>query len=365
MLSKLSRIVFSMDKVGTNKQLPLISVIIAANNSAKTLAKSLASIKKQSYPQNKIESLVIDGRSKDDTRKIALKFGCKVIDNPSVGFIPAKHLGFLRAKGKFAMYLDSDEEMENPDSLRIKVLAFASNQKIKAVVSSGYENPRDFHRINHYINEFGDPFSFFIYKSTKNYEFFTRELLKKYKRTSENKQFITFDFSHAKPLPLIELVAMGCMVDLNYLRKEFPKIVQTPTLIPHFFYLLNTRSSLIAVTKNDPVIHYSADTFNRYLKKIAWRVRNNIFNRETVGESGFEGRDKFQPRIYQFKRFLFIPYSFSLIFPLIDSLYLAVSRKDPVFLVHPLLCLYTSFLILYYYCLKLLKIKPILKTYGA
>ncbi len=176
---------------------------------------------------------------------------------------------------------------------------------------------------------------------------------------------MTFDFSDEKPLPLIELVAMGCMTDIKYLRRKFPEIAETPTLIPHFFYLLNTKGSLFAITKNDPITHYSADTFNRYLKKIAWRIRNNIFNKTTIGESGFEGRDKFQSPLYRLKRFLFIPYSFSLIFPLIDSLYLVVSRKDPVFFVHPFLCIYTSALIIYYYCLKIFNIRPTLKTYGT
>lgn len=354
-----------MNKAGLLNDFPFVSIIIATNNSGKILSKTLESIKKQTYPQNKIEILVIDGKSKDNTREIARKFGCKIIDNPKIGFIPAKHLGFLQARGNFAMYLDSDEELENSDSLKIKLSAFSSNKRIKGVISSGYKNPKHFPLINRYINEFGDPFSFFIYRSTKFVKFFLTNLLKRYPVTSENQSYVIFDFSKTTPLPLIELVAMGCMVDLRYLKKEFVKIKDDPNLIPHLFYLLNTKNALFAVTKNDSIIHYSADTFNKYLKKIGWRIRNNIYNKETVGEAGFEGRDKFQPFAYRLKRFLFIPYSFSLIFPLIDSLSLAISRKDTVFFIHPFLCIYTSFLILYHYSLKFLNIKPVLKTYGT
>jgi len=344
---------------------PLISIIIATNNSERTLPKTLESIQKQTYPKKNIEVLIIDGGSKDKTKKIAKSYGCAVLDNPGVGFVPGKHMGFLKARGDYVMYLDSDEELDNPDSLKIKIAAFISDKRIKAVISTGYKNPKNFPVINRYINEFGDPFSFFIYRSTKSFKFFLKELLIKYKKITEDKQSVTFDFSDAKPLPLIELVAMGCMTDLKYLKKNFPKITTTPNLIPHFFYLLSSKGSLFALTKNDSVTHYSADTFGRYLKKIAWRVRNNIFSKETIGEAGFEGRDKFQPPLYRFKRFLFIPYSFSLIFPLIDSLYLTVSRKDPVFFMHPFLCIYTSALIIYYYCLNIFNIKPALKTYGT
>lgn len=344
---------------------PLISIIIATYNSEKTLPLTLESINRQDYPKNKIEVLVIDGGSKDKTKKIAKSYGYTVLDNPGVGFIPGKHMGFLKAKGDYVMYLDSDEELDNPDSLKTKIAAFASDKRIKAVISTGYKNPKNFPVINRYINEFGDPFSFFIYKSTKSFKFFLKELLTKYRKITEDTRSATFDFSDAKPLPLIELVAMGCMTDLKYLKKNFPKIATTPNLIPHFFYLLNSKGSLFALTKNDSVIHYSADTFGKYLKKIAWRVKNNIFSKGTVGEAGFEGRDKFQSPFYRLKRFLFIPYSFSLIFPLIDSLHLAVSRKDPVFFVHPFLCIYTSVLITYYYCLKTFNIKLVLKTYGT
>ncbi len=344
---------------------PKVSIIIATKNSGKTLEKTLQSIKKQNYPIDKIEVLIIDGGSRDNTRKIADKFKYKIIDNPAGGFIPGKNLGFLRSTGKYAIYLDSDEELNNPNSIKIKIAAFTANSRIKAITTSGYKNPKNYPFINRYINEFGDPFSFFIYKSTKNHRYFLKEIAGKYSVVLNNNEFTVFDFSKVKPLPIIELVAFGCITDIRYLKKEFPGIGRVQSLIPHLFYLLVKKQALIAITKDDPVTHYSADTFGRYLKKIAWRVRNNIYNKETVGEAGFEGRDKFQPPLYQLKRFLFIPYSFSLILPFIDSLVLAVNRKDLVFFVHPFLCIYTSFLIIYYYCLKIFNIKPTLKTYGT
>lgn len=346
-------------------RLAKINIIIATKNSGKTLRKTLQSIKKQNYPQNRIEVLIIDGGSTDKTRTIAKEFGYRVLDNPAGGFIPAKNLGFLQAGGDYAIYLDSDEELNNPNSIKLKVNAFASNTKIKAITTSGYSNPKNFPFINRYINEFGDPFSFFIYRSTKNYQYFLKELSGKYTIISDNNGFTVFDFSKVNPLPIIELVAFGCMVDIKYLKRVFPQIGKVPDLIPHLFYLLAKKGALIAIAKDDPVIHYSADTFSKYLKKIAWRIRNNIFNKETFGEAGFEGRDKFQSPIFRLKRFLFIPYSLSLIFPIIDSLYLILSRKDFVFLVHPFLCIYTSSLILYYYSLNIFNIRPELKTYGT
>lgn len=343
---------------------PLVSIIIATNNSARTLPKTLTSIKRQTYPQKRIEVLVVDGRSRDQTREITKEFGYKVIDNPGVGFIPGKNLGFVRSQGEFAMYLDSDEELYNPDSLKIKISTFLSDRRIKGVISTGYKSPKNYPAINRYINELGDPFSFFIYRSSISAKFFLKKILERYKKYRENKESFVFDFSKSKPLPLIELVAMGCMVDLKYLKNEFPKIKDNPNLIPHLFYLLNTKKALFAITKNDPIIHYSADTFSRYLKKIAWRVRNNIYNKEGMSTAGFEGRNKFQPFTSQLKKYLFPPYSFSIIIPLIDSIYLTVTRLDTIFLLHPFLCIFTSYLIIYYFTLKIFKRKPKMQSYG-
>lgn len=340
---------------------PFLSIIIVTRNSQKTLSKALESIKKQAFPKEKLEVLVIDGRSEDKTRLIVKKFGYKIIDNPKIGFVPGKHLGFLIAKGKYAMYLDSDEELENPDSLKNKIAAFLSNKKIKAVTGNGYKNPGNFPWISHYLNEFGDPFSYFMYRSTMNHKFFLSQLQQKYPVYSEDKNSVVFDFSKAKELPLLEFVEMGGMIDLSYFRRIFPQIKKNPTLIAHFLYLLKTQKALVAITKNDPVIHYCVDSLDKYLNKISWRVRNNIYNKDKLALSGFEGRDKSN----SYKKFLFIPYSFTLIFPIIDAVYLSFTRKDLIFLIHPLLCIYTSLLIIYHYLRKLLNIKPNLKIYGS
>lgn len=344
---------------------PLVSIIIATRNSEKTLPNIFESIKKQSYPKTKMEVLIVDGRSNDQTQLIVKKYGYKFIDNPKLDFVSAKYLGYMKAKGKFAMYLDSDEELENPDSIIIKVSAFQSNKEIKGVTSTGYKNPNNLHPISHYLNEFGDPFSYFIYRSTMNFKFFLESYKNKYQIFYEAKDFVVFDFSDAKPLPLLEFVEMGGMIDLSYFKKRFPQIKKNPALIAHFLYLLSTKKALIAITKNDPIIHYSVKSLGNYLSKIAWRVRNNIYNKGTLAFAGFEGREQFQPMSYRLKRYLFIPYSISLIFPLIDSVFLSFTRKDMIFLIHPLLCIYTAFSVMYYSLMNLFGVKPSAKIYGS
>jgi len=48
-----------------NKDFPLVSIIIPCRNEEKYISKCLDSIIAQDYPRDKLEVLVVDGRSED------------------------------------------------------------------------------------------------------------------------------------------------------------------------------------------------------------------------------------------------------------------------------------------------------------
>ncbi len=56
----------------------LVSVIVTTKNEEKNIANCLKSIKGQSYPQEKIQIIVVDNNSSDSTTKIAKRFTDKV-----------------------------------------------------------------------------------------------------------------------------------------------------------------------------------------------------------------------------------------------------------------------------------------------
>lgn len=53
--------------------LPLVSVIIPTLNEEKNIGRCLESIRKQTYPKDKIEIIVVDNDSTDKTREIVRK----------------------------------------------------------------------------------------------------------------------------------------------------------------------------------------------------------------------------------------------------------------------------------------------------
>ncbi len=342
----------------------LVTIVIATFNSCKSLPKVLESISCQSMSRDNIEILMVDGGSSDNTRKIGDAYNARIINNPRTEPVNAKFLGYKEAKGDFIIYLDHDEVLENHDSIALKYGIITKNENIKAVIGSGYKNPRGVSVISEFINEFGDPFSFFMYRLSKSSKFFTKEMKKRYKKFSEDSKSTIFDFYGYKSLPIIELCAAGSMINAKYFKNKFPETLSNKYLIPHFFYLLiKEKNNLVAISNNDCLIHYSSDDIKSYLKKIQWRVKNNVYHVSNMGLSGFTGREQYQSFEFRIKKYLFIPYSLSIIFPFLDALYLIFTRQKLEYIVYVFLVFYTAILVLYHSLLKLLGIRVKLKSY--
>ena len=91
------------------KKNPLISIIIATNNSENTIANTLDSIKKQIFKNYEI--IVIDKKSTDNTIRIVRKKKLKIriYIGRDAGVYDAINKGILKSKGKIISILHSDD----------------------------------------------------------------------------------------------------------------------------------------------------------------------------------------------------------------------------------------------------------------
>ncbi len=82
----------------------MISIIIPTYNEEKYLPRLLNCIKNQNYEDYEI--IVADANSKDKTRQIAKRYGCKIVKGgmPAVG----RNNGAKAAKGNILLFLDAD-----------------------------------------------------------------------------------------------------------------------------------------------------------------------------------------------------------------------------------------------------------------
>jgi len=91
---------------------PFVSIIIPCRNEEKFIGMCLDSIIAQDYPKDKMDVLVIDGRSTDKTKEIIVKYiqkypFIKLLDNPRKIAPTAFNIGVKKAKGDIIIRMDA------------------------------------------------------------------------------------------------------------------------------------------------------------------------------------------------------------------------------------------------------------------
>ncbi len=93
------------------KRYPKISIIMPAYNESKNIIKSIKSAKSVDYPKNKLEIIVVDDKSEDNTYEQAKKMQgklVKVFTKKHGGKARAVNYGIKKSSGEIIMVLDAD-----------------------------------------------------------------------------------------------------------------------------------------------------------------------------------------------------------------------------------------------------------------
>jgi len=141
---------------------PKVSVIVPVFNRQWCIGKCLASIQKQNYPSKKIEVLLVDAWSTDETLKIARDFQKRkgpmdlkiiMIDDPLAQKIgePGKVLGYKKMTGDFYFYLDSDAEFVSKNFVRDLIFPFLDDPEIAGSFTCYLPNKRQ-NTFNRYVS---------------------------------------------------------------------------------------------------------------------------------------------------------------------------------------------------------------------
>ena len=120
-----------------------ITLITCTYNAESVLQKTLNSIIKQDY--NDIEHIIIDGKSKDNTLKIAEQYkatsniqrtGHKItiISEPDKGLYDAMNKGIRYATGDYLCFLNAGDVLHNTNTIRDIVSAAKKNAKEYGVI---------------------------------------------------------------------------------------------------------------------------------------------------------------------------------------------------------------------------------------
>lgn len=113
-------------------RLPKVSVLIPAHNEEKSIAQTLNSVLALDYPSNKLEIIVIDNGSTDNTSEVVRKFkAVKLLRLPRPGKAYALNEGLKIAKGELISILDADTTVSK-DCLK-KMVGFFEDKNVGAV----------------------------------------------------------------------------------------------------------------------------------------------------------------------------------------------------------------------------------------
>lgn len=337
--------------------IPTISIIMPTLNSEKTIHIALASIHRQSLPISTIEVLIVDAGSTDRTRHIAKEFGCTILENPQILPEYGKSIGLIYARGRFGVFLDSDEELIATDSLESKICLLESITTVHSVITAGLSTPQGYGIISDYANRYGDPFSYFMHRL--NGGDYLPDFRKRCRIIYEDSKKIVFNFNPTDMLPICD--GGGHFFRLEYLR-QITNVVD-PCVVPRIFQLMASNHRQIGLIKGDFVRHYSTSTFWGLIRKIHWRVVGNVHYSHT-GMPGQAAREKGESYKKIFRKYIFIPYSIILIGPLIETICLIIRHHHPGYILHFPLSIITTYDIILQLGLRLVQVQPKWKIYS-
>ncbi len=126
-------------------KLPKVSILVPVYNEEETVGESIKSLEKVDYPKDKLEIVIINDGSTDNTSEIVKKYthnkNIIFIDNKkNKGKAACLNQGIINSTGKFIACMDADSDV-SPDIIK-KTIPYFKDEKMGAVtVTVEVKNP--------------------------------------------------------------------------------------------------------------------------------------------------------------------------------------------------------------------------------
>lgn len=140
--------------------LPLVSIVTPSYQQGQFIRETIESVLSQDYPR--IEYLIMDGGSTDDTLSILKSYGDRLVwvSEPDRGQAQAINKGWRCAKGEILAWLNSDD-IYQPGAVRTAVDHLMRNPRIGMVYGEGFLIDESGRHIDRYPTDPFDPDRFF------------------------------------------------------------------------------------------------------------------------------------------------------------------------------------------------------------
>lgn len=305
-----------------------ISVIMATLNSGDILEKSLRSLRRQIYDQKKIEILVADGGSTDQTPGVIKKYGGQIIPEKTGSPEAAKGVALKQAKNEIILEIDCDNILPHRQWLKKMVSFFDQEPRATAVYPWRYTHRSKDKILNRYFSLFGvnDPVAYFLGKADR--QSYLSSCFDLAGEAEDKGKYFLVKFN-TQNMPT--LGANGFLIK----RKMLLKAKVDPQ---HFFHidvnwdLVNQGFNQYVMVKNN-IIHASGEGFWEFFRK-----RKKYLENLYLKDLGRRRYFLYQKSRDQRKIILYSLYSLTFILPLLQALRGYRRISDPAWFLHPLVC---------------------------
>lgn len=304
---------------------PKVSICIPVFNEEEDLDTCLKSILEQDYPRDKIEVLVIDDYSTDNTIKVAKRYGAKVLFNGSHDNETGRRIGYMSAKGELFMCMDADMRMATKDFISKMVYPFVADKRISGnfVCFKVNKNQPPLTRCISY-----DPF-----QRDPIYKMFTIGPEKIIKKKEKGYYLCVCDKDTIPP--------QGLMLYRKKLVRGYAKKYNelTDNEIPT--YIINSGAKYFAFVPDTGVEHMLIRSLKELWNK---RKRNIRVYKSTMNKRKFKW---FTLKKDWPKAGIWMIYTLSFIAPIIVSIYKTLKYRDTSLLTEPMLNFISTFSIIF------------------
>lgn len=320
------------------KRLPTISVAIATFNSGKTIDRCLRLVREQNYPQGKIEIILGDGGSLDETFKIAKKYKAKFIAIP-----PEKQhaeynrgVAYNKATGELVLILDHDNFLPYKNWLKDMVDPLLENPDMVATNTCYYHYDKSYNLMDRYFALFGtsEPLPYYLHKADRMPQTAKKWVLTGQAKDMGNYYLVKFE---KDPRKFPSIGTNGCLMRRKVVNKYADVRAEYHYPIDVLFDVIqNGGPDEFGFVKNS-IIHLTHSRgFPEFLKR----------RKRFVEQYHFADRQKRRWSVVmpgdEVGVILFVFYSLTFIRPFIDALIGFIAIADIAWFVHPIMCFGTT-----------------------
>ena len=304
------------------KQLPKFSFSLPVYNASSCLEECLKSIFSQDYPQDKIEVLLVDGGSTDNTLKIAKQFPVRIFDNPKRLADFGAKISAKNATGDLFVIFAADNALVGRDWLRSVAKIFLKDDKLCALWGRMISGPNDYPVNKYYTLIQNDPLSFFANKNLENY------VKRAQGEKLENRMAYVFKVDIARPLiwGANGLVYRTELVRDIILREGF--VADNDV----FQIMVEAGNNKVAFIPQLNIYHHHVKSIKQWMKK--WQ-RDFVFH--FLKHQDSRNMRWVFDRNFKKKLALWMLYSGVPIFSFTHSTYLMIGDKNIYWLYHPVI----------------------------